>query len=126
MKKYNLTEWARDIKNRDGKCMHCGSIMDLHAHHIKQKSTHPDLLLNLDNGITLCYRCHKAEHERNRPIRIRSYTPQRKTLIKKIISLENQLKITKELLSQMTEECNYIHEELANREQKINILLHKK
>lgn len=82
MAKYLLSDWSRDVKVRDGKCMECSRTEDLHAHHIKPKSTHPELKLDLDNGKTLCYRCHKAEHEKNRPVRIRSTNPQRRTLLK--------------------------------------------
>lgn len=63
-----LTEWAAAVKGRDGKCRHCGEVNDLHAHHIKPKSTHPELKLVVDNGMTLCYRCHKAEHAASPPV----------------------------------------------------------
>jgi hypothetical protein len=84
-----LQEWSSKVKARDGKCMSCGSLNDLHAHHIKHKQSHPELMLDLSNGKTLCYRCHKAEHELNRPLRIRSNRPQRRTLEKRIAYLEN-------------------------------------
>jgi predicted RNase H-like nuclease (RuvC/YqgF family) len=71
--------------------MRCGVLDDLHAHHIKPKSTHADLKLSLENGVTLCYRCHKAEHERNRPVRIRSNRPQRKTMERRIAELEQMV-----------------------------------
>ena len=65
--------------------MDCGSTDDLHAHHIKPRATHPELILDLENGRTLCYKCHKATHERARPVRVRTgRKPQRKTLIRKI------------------------------------------
>lgn len=87
----DLREWSKQVKLRDGKCTDCGSTHDLHAHHIKHKQTNPELKLDLENGKTLCYRCHKAEHERNRPPRIRSSRPQRRTLQKRIDYLENFL-----------------------------------
>lgn len=63
---------------------------------MKPKSTHPELALDVDNGETLCYRCHKAEHEKNRPVRIRSNKPQRRVLEKRIAELEGQLAAEKE------------------------------
>ena len=35
-------------------CRACGETIPLHAHHIKPRSTYPELALKLDNGITLC------------------------------------------------------------------------
>lgn len=87
------TEWSKAVKIRDGKCMKCSSLNNLHAHHIKPKATHPELKYEITNGMTLCYTCHKAEHEHNRPIRIRSYTPQRKTLLRKIAELKEEVAI---------------------------------
>lgn len=56
--------WARAVLSRDkGICQHCGaSDIDLHAHHIKFFSTHPELRWDVDNGLTLCHRCHWAVH----------------------------------------------------------------
>ena len=85
--------WASGVKARDGLCAHCGSRDDLHAHHIKPKSTHPDLRYDLSNGVTLCYRCHKAEHEKNRVRLGRSGRPQRRTLMKKIEILEARIEV---------------------------------
>lgn len=86
----NLANWAEEVKERDGKCLHCGTDQDLHAHHKKPKSTHPELALDPDNGMTLCYRCHKAEHERMRAVRVRGeHKPRRKTLERKIAKLES-------------------------------------
>ncbi|KKK79141.1 hypothetical protein LCGC14_2836510, partial [marine sediment metagenome] len=31
----------------------------LHPHHIKAKSVDPELIFCVDNGISLCYDCHK-------------------------------------------------------------------
>ena len=88
----NLTEWAAAVKSRDGKCLDCGAEQDLHAHHIQPKATHPELKLALDNGKTLCYRCHKATHERDRPARLnRARRPRRSTLEKRIAQLEREL-----------------------------------
>ena len=87
----NRTEWSKTVKARDMKCMVCGTSNDLHAHHIKHKATNPELILDISNGIALCYRCHKAEHERNRPVRIRSLRPQRGTLERQIAELKAKI-----------------------------------
>lgn len=87
-----LKTWSDTIKARDNKCLNCGSVNDLHAHHILPKSTHPGLSLDITNGKTLCYRCHKIEHEKNRPIRIRSNKPHRSTLERRIKELEDEVR----------------------------------
>ena len=94
-----LAEWARSVKCRDGKCMHCGSLEDLHAHHIRPKSAYPELILDVENGIALCYRCHKKEHETNRiPVKRDNVRQQRRTLEKTLIKLENEVMgLTKKL-----------------------------
>ena len=64
-KEYNvaLFDWARIIKKRDdNRCQICKQTSKLHAHHIFQKSIHPKLSLNINNGITLCQRCHIEQH----------------------------------------------------------------
>ena len=50
--------WATIIKERDGKCIYCGSDINLNAHHIFTKGRHGNLRWNIDNGITLCAKCH--------------------------------------------------------------------
>lgn len=50
--------WADLIKARDGKCIYCGSSINLNAHHIFTKSRHGNLRWNTDNGVTLCAKCH--------------------------------------------------------------------
>lgn len=87
-----LSLWSAQVKARDGKCLDCGSVENLHAHHVLPKSTHPELKLDVSNGRTLCYGCHKKWHEANRPPRVRSGRPQRKTLERYIEHLENENK----------------------------------
>lgn len=57
--------WRYDVYLRDGfACRHCGDDRggNLHAHHVKAFADHPDLRLDVDNGITLCEPCHWALH----------------------------------------------------------------
>lgn len=56
--------WVNAVISRDGAtCQHCGARnIELHAHHIKSYRDHPELRFELNNGITLCYRCHYALH----------------------------------------------------------------
>jgi 5-methylcytosine-specific restriction endonuclease McrA len=57
--------WAALVKERDKKCTECGSVYDLHAHHIKQYKSHPELRNDVNNGITLCGNCHRKWHSEN-------------------------------------------------------------
>lgn len=63
-----IRKWRQRVKERDGfKCQRCGSDQHLHAHHIKHKAEFPDLYLELENGVTLCERCHSDEHPWMKP-----------------------------------------------------------
>ena len=63
-----VKEWAKAIYNIfDYTCQLCGkrkesrnSGMELNAHHIKAVKHHPELELDLSNGICLCKRCHHS------------------------------------------------------------------
>lgn len=57
-----VRKWRMDVIKRDGKCMNCAREYDLHAHHISHWSDDPVNRINLRNGITLCTKCHAAEH----------------------------------------------------------------
>ena len=58
-KKWRLKVFKRD----DYTCTHCGKRGgNLNAHHIKSFANFPDLRFKLENGITLCKKCHKKEH----------------------------------------------------------------
>jgi len=60
--RYALDSWSRVIRKRDKKCQLCGSTKELVAHHILYKSKFPELSLNINNGITLCKKCHLETH----------------------------------------------------------------
>ena len=59
-------KWAKTIKELDGnKCVFCGSTEKLEAHHIQQKAAAPEMATDLENGITLCHKCHYTAHGAN-------------------------------------------------------------
>jgi 5-methylcytosine-specific restriction endonuclease McrA len=79
-----LTEnrkWMDAVKARDGKCVRCGSADNLESHHIillidllkkynvktVEDARNTPELWNIDNGETLCQKCHYDEHERAYP-----------------------------------------------------------
>jgi hypothetical protein len=62
--------WRSAVLDRDKYlCQDCKRKCRKHekglaAHHIKSYAQHPDLRLDLNNGITLCRECHMARHGR--------------------------------------------------------------
>lgn len=47
----------------------CGTSDEpIEAHHLKPVKDYPDLIYDVDNGLTLCYKCHKAEHKAMRKL----------------------------------------------------------
>lgn len=67
----NLTlvnQWRRRVFARDGYiCQRCGYDKGhiLRAHHIHPWSFFPKLRYKLDNGVTLCDKCHKWVHSKD-------------------------------------------------------------
>lgn len=62
---YLLDKWSKYIRIRDKfLCYMCVEPNIprrlLQAHHIDKKHDFPDLAIDLDNGITLCQKCHLA------------------------------------------------------------------
>ncbi len=56
-------KWRRDIYKRDGfKCVKCGDNNRLHAHHIIPFSEDESKRTDINNGITLCLKCHGKIH----------------------------------------------------------------
>ena len=56
--------WSWRVRERDGhKCVLCGETsVVMHAHHLNSKNTFPEQALDLDNGVTLCQKCHNDFH----------------------------------------------------------------
>jgi len=60
-------KWRVDVYKRDKftcQMPSCGSKGRLNAHHIKRWSDNPILRFNINNGITLCHKCHKSIHNK--------------------------------------------------------------
>ena len=57
--------WRNTCMERDCfKCTNCGAKGYLHVHHIKEISTHPELIWVVENGKTVCVPCHEKIHGR--------------------------------------------------------------
>ena len=62
------TNWRKRVFDRDNyTCQKCGQIGGtLNAHHIKHYKDYHKLRYELSNGITLCEKCHKELHKKER------------------------------------------------------------
>jgi 5-methylcytosine-specific restriction endonuclease McrA len=55
-------KWTLAVILRDKKCVRCGTVENLQAHHLKPWKHHPELRYDMENGTTLCPLCHHAQH----------------------------------------------------------------
>lgn len=69
-----LNDWRKAVFERDGYCCQIchdsnhrgrGESITLNAHHIKSWKDYPEERFNIDNGITLCRKCHLWVHYLN-------------------------------------------------------------
>lgn len=62
MSSYRLRKWAKACRLRDGNtCQMCERIGGpIEVHHCKPKASHPEQAYDLDNGVSLCFCCHRA------------------------------------------------------------------
>lgn len=60
-------DWRRKVFEHDNHtCQRCNIRGgNLHAHHIKPFSEHPESRFDINNGVTLCKECHKKIHANN-------------------------------------------------------------
>lgn len=58
--------WRSSVVKRDKfVCRKCGQHTKiLHAHHVKKFSEFPELRFDVENGVTLCKKCHDAVHSK--------------------------------------------------------------
>lgn len=63
-KYYEYTEWRKLVfKKDDFSCCKCGlKGIRINAHHIENFSSNEDKRVEINNGITLCQKCHKQFH----------------------------------------------------------------
>ena len=63
-KSVNYKNWLVSVYKRDSyTCQKCGQIgYNLNGHHIESFATNQDKRLDIDNGMTLCNKCHRKIH----------------------------------------------------------------
>lgn len=54
-----LEIWSKKVRDRDGnKCVLCGSTEHVQAHHLMPKKFWKNYRFELNNGVSLCCKCH--------------------------------------------------------------------
>lgn len=57
--------WRKDVFDRDfWKCVYCSNDRNIQTHHLVPFSEDRAKVMALDNGVTLCPKCHRAFHSR--------------------------------------------------------------
>jgi len=54
--------WRARVIRRDIKCQVCENLKSRHVHHLNNAEDHPEERFDIDNGITLCSKCHMQFH----------------------------------------------------------------
>ena len=64
---WKYRSWRTGVLKRDNyTCTKCGKTSNLEVHHIKRFADYKELRHDIDNGITLCEKCHKELHRKER------------------------------------------------------------
>lgn len=51
--------WKKAVYKRDGyRCVYCGETEHIHAHHVESFAHHPEKRFLVENGKTVCKKCH--------------------------------------------------------------------
>jgi len=56
-----IARWKNAVLKRDGKCIECGNKDKLEVHHIIPWIIAPELRTDIQNGETLCQKCHSKK-----------------------------------------------------------------
>lgn len=63
-------EWRLSVIKRDNhQCRQCGALNGLVAHHIVPWNDSVELRFDINNGLTLCHRCHNRHHRNGKGIK---------------------------------------------------------
>jgi len=60
--RYNWKLRATVFERDNYECVECNSTLGLECHHIYGKNDFKDFKDEVDNCVTLCYKCHRAKH----------------------------------------------------------------
>ena len=55
-------KWRAAIIRRDKRCVLCSTVKKRQAHHIDSALYFPDKRYDVDNGVVLCWSCHRHLH----------------------------------------------------------------
>lgn len=112
--------WSLCIKARDKRCAMCGRTENLNAHHcvVHKGVGASKTRWILDNGITLCPRCHMGIHNHNNASFVRQYEAIRDARIT-IERQEEIIRLRHEVAKYSMEDLEGIYENLAKEYDKI-------
>jgi len=58
----NYRKWRIEVIRRDKVCQVCKALKNRQAHHLNHATYFQNERFDVENGITLCKRCHKSLH----------------------------------------------------------------